>query len=169
MKNINQIICVVGLVLVMVICTTGNVVATGDNSEFFYSTNSTVESRACHRGRCHTTTTSIYGFDFLDDDLCDNLTVNYDVYNTTNWSNTTCTLLACLTDGEGVCGAVVLTYQSCTNGDCLNGTTEIDLCFDVNGKMNTLYNKNNLNDIFDIPCVHFLYYNYRRSRFNQRK
>ncbi|CAF0899945.1 unnamed protein product [Adineta steineri] len=138
-------------------------------------TTTTVSNRACHAGHCHNSTTYIHGCDTYDQQW-DNLTVNYNIHNTTGWSNTTCNLYASWNiDTNNLCGYANLTFTSCTNGDCRNGTIEINACLTPDYKINNLNSASNslelaindgLGDFFGIPCVNLLYDNFRRQRFH---
>ncbi|CAF1340208.1 unnamed protein product [Didymodactylos carnosus] len=139
---------------------------------------STIRKHACHAGICHNSTTYIHGCDTYQDDQCDNLTVHFDIYNSTSWRNTTCHLYACYEEVTENCGTAYLIFKSCSNGDCRNGVTHIHACYSSSYPMNQrtgasalsgLDVENGVDDIFDIPCVNLLFYTYRRTRFGSGK
>lgn len=113
----------------------------------------------CHTDHCHNTTTLIHACD-VDGDQCDNLTVHYETYNSTGWLNTTCSLYACVQDVSNDCYDSKLMFQSCTNGDCRNGTTKIHACYTYSDQISQPYDASfafGLDSIFDIPCLNILF------------
>jgi len=174
--------------LVMTTCITGTAANEGKINHFLKHLSkklqdtdcvtTTVHNQDCHADRCHNSTTYIHGCDTYDP-LWDNLTVRFDVHNSTGWRNTTCNLRAAWEPpNNDDCGFANLTFQSCTNGDCRNGTIDINACLSSSSAMNYLGRasafsgldvNDGVGDIFDIPCVNLLFDTVRRRRFDNIK
>lgn len=179
MGKINQMICLIGLVLVITTCMTETVMNQDemdhsskdltDKLQDTYCMTSTVRNHACHAERCHDGITYIQGCDSYTSDLCDNFTAHYDVHNSTSWRNTTCNLNICAWDISDNCGNANLTYNSCTNGDCRNGIVHFHACYSSSFGINALGAQDNLGDVFDIPCLNLFFYTARGSRFHIRR
>ena len=182
MEKISQLLCLIGFALIMTTCMTGalaNQRGIGHRSkhsmknlEFVDCLNTTIKRYACHDGTCHDSSTYIHGCDTYNDDVCDNLTVSFDVYNTTKWRNTTCYLYACEDGFNDDCDSATLLFRSCTNGDCRSGNTKIHGCYSDSyviknfGDVYSLALGDDLDDFFDIPCVGLLFDTYHRARFS---
>lgn len=93
MEKINQLICLIALVLVMATCMVGTVMNQGGiDHPSKHLTNkirstdclsTTICNHACHADRCHGSTTYIHGYDTYKDDQCDNPTVHFYVHSST--------------------------------------------------------------------------------------
>ena len=96
METINRWMFLIGLVLVMATCLTGNRFSKRLDDAFYLST--TIRNEACHADHCHNSTTYIHGCATVADGDCHNLTMYFNVHNVTGWRNTTCHLHACYSD-----------------------------------------------------------------------
>ena len=190
MEKINQLIFSITVMVVVTTCMTGTVVNEGKIDHLWKllskklqgtdCVQTTIHEKACHEDHCHNSSTYIHGCDIYDQ-LWDNLTVRFDLRNATGWRNTTCTLRAAWEppNSDDDCGFANLTFHSCTNGDCRNGTTDVRACYSSSSAMNYLNDvsifsglgdNNGVADIFDIPCVNLLYETVsRRRHFDNNK
>lgn len=190
MEKINQFVYILGFMLLMVTFFTGAAINhSGSNNRSKHlkqklvgtdCIQSTVHNQACHGSHCHTSTSYLNGCDTYDSSAdCDNLTVTYDVRNSTAWRNTTCDLYACGDILNDECADGNYTYRSCTNGDCFSGVTRLHGCFSnqeyvfdqLTGPsvLSFLGVSDNLKDFFDIPCINLLFYNLRQHQLAREK
>ena len=138
-----------------------------------------VHNKGCHDDKCHNSSSYLNGCDTWSGDIdCDNLTVAYNVHNSTGWRNTTCNLFACGDIINDDCADGNYTYRSCTNDDCYNGVTRIHGCYNnafffnqVTGPsvLTILGVNDNLKDFFDIPCINLLFYNLQQRRLGRKQ